>query len=74
MRWQDKVGKRLMKHVRESTDRPTLQAVRKNIEVQHERGIVCWECRAISIKLGIPYSLPAQHWEEEAKRIDAMNS
>ena len=59
MRWQKKLTKKEMKHVKESMDhRPTLTGIINNRahqkEMKGEGGIEpCYECRSIAIKLGL---------------------
>lgn len=59
MRWQKKLTKKEMKHLRETCDGPpTLAALRRNREHQRqqkgESGIEpCWDCRLIAKKLGL---------------------
>ena len=52
--WKQKIGKRLLKHVHETTTYHTLREVRSNLHDQCERGIVCHECDSIARKLGLP--------------------
>lgn len=40
--WQQKIGKRLLKHVRETTERGTLREVRSNYE--HQENDTSWTC------------------------------
>lgn len=51
--WKDKVGKRLMKHVAETTTRSTLTEVKANIAFHKETGTICVECMNIARKLGL---------------------
>jgi len=51
--WKGKIGKRLMKHVAESTQRGTLAEVKLNIAHQRANHIRCFECQRIAAKLGI---------------------
>lgn len=41
------------KHLRESTNRVSLAALRRNREAQKAGGFECQECRMIALKLGI---------------------
>lgn len=62
MRWQKKLTKKELKHLREMGI-TTLGQARKNAEHQKQmrddpqrRGLSdpCWECRTINTKLGLP--------------------
>ncbi len=59
MRWQKKLTKKEMKHVKESiVGRPTLAAIKSNRKFQREMldssGYEpCWACKFIAVKLGI---------------------
>lgn len=51
--WKQKIGKRLMKHVAETTQNSTLREVKANIQSLGAAEIVCFECRRIAEKLGL---------------------
>ncbi len=41
--WKQKIGKRLLQHVKETTQDGTLRSVRANAA----QDIICWDCRRI---------------------------
>lgn len=51
--WKEKIGKQLLAHVKETTQRNTLREVKKNIAHQRKHNMKCFECEAILIKLEI---------------------
>lgn len=51
--WQQKIGKRLTKHVIETTQRGTLREFKANHAAQR-RGLDCPQCDHIGRKLGLP--------------------
>lgn len=53
--WKQKIGKRLLAHVKETTVDCTLAEVKANIKGQRASwgGIVCNECLAIAARLGL---------------------
>ena len=51
--WKQKIGKRLLKHVQETTQRNSLAEVIANIRSQDKDGIICNECISIKNKLGL---------------------
>ena len=56
MRWQDKLTKKELQHVRVDAGCRTLADIKTNREGQKKLDPtkeVCWECRHIAIKLGI---------------------
>jgi hypothetical protein len=57
MKWQNKLNKKELKHIKETTTNSTLAQFKFNREHQKKHttnGIeACWECRAIAIKLGL---------------------
>jgi len=58
MKWQKKLNKGELKHIKETTDAPTLSAFKSNREHHHEMkkkdGIEpCYDCRHIAVKLGL---------------------
>lgn len=52
--WKQKIGKRLLKHVSDSTQGQTLAEVKRNLEAQRKSGDLCFHCEAIARKLGLP--------------------
>jgi hypothetical protein len=53
MKWQRKLTKKEIGHIKETTNRPTLEQFKRNFEHQQGSQFPCWECRAIARKLGI---------------------
>jgi len=53
--WQQRIGKRLMKHVKEETHNARLYEVKQNLQYQSDSGCYCFECAKIAKKLGLPY-------------------
>jgi hypothetical protein len=51
--WKQKLGKRLMKHVTDTTERGTLAEVKRNLEHHRLTGISCFDCKKIADKLGL---------------------
>lgn len=60
MRWQKKLTKTELKHLRETGAR-TLKQVRENVEHQDNMAFPCWDCVAIGRKLGMGIKLTAFH-------------
>ncbi len=60
MRWQQKLTKKELQHLRE-TGATTLEQVRANIRYQSTNRFPCWECVEIGRKLGISVELTAFH-------------
>lgn len=60
-KWQRKLNAAERKHLRETCDRVTLKAFKKNFEGQQQEGIVCWDCRSIARKLGIEIPSLSDH-------------
>jgi hypothetical protein len=57
-RWQKKLTKKELKHIKETTNRGTLSEFKSNREAQIAQKLSlnmepCWECRIIASKLGI---------------------
>ena len=59
MRWQDKLTKKEMKHLRTDANCRTLEQVKNTVE-QHEewrkefpKTEPCWDCKVIAQKLGL---------------------
>ena len=59
--WKQKIGKRLFKHVQETTQRGTLTEAKRNMQHHADKGIVCFECREIAKKLGLDQN--GKKWE-----------
>jgi len=53
MRWQRKLTKKQLAHVREHTQRSTLGEVLVNVEHQSKMHMPCYECLSIGRKLGL---------------------
>ena len=56
MRWQDKLTKKELKHIKETTTTPTLahfKTNRKHHNAEPGGKEPCYECRHIAIKLGL---------------------
>lgn len=55
MKWCRKLTMADIRHIKESSDSAsvTLRAVRANLAIQKEKGIICWECQSIGRKLGL---------------------
>lgn len=53
MDWKKKLTKKELLHVKETCNRITLGAIKRNLSWQKESEIKCWDCRAIARKLGI---------------------
>ena len=52
--WKKRLTKKEMQHLRDTQDgRPTITALRRNIEGQARDRIICFECKHIAQKLGI---------------------
>ncbi len=60
MRWQKKLTKKELLHLRE-TGATTLEQVRENVLFQAQNRFPCWECVEIGRKLGIEVELTAFH-------------
>ncbi len=60
MRWQQKLTKKDLQHLRE-TDCRTLEDVKRNVAYQSQMRFPCWECVGIGRKLGIIVELTAFH-------------
>lgn len=58
MRWQQKLTKKQLRHVRES-GATSLEGVRRNVLHQAEMQFPCWECVEIGRKLDIEVELTA---------------
>jgi hypothetical protein len=54
--WKQKVGKRLMKHVKAQTSSSLLCEVKHNIEHQVAIDFYCFKCAQIAKRLNLPYS------------------
>ena len=52
--WKQKIGKRLLQHVSETTSNITLREVKRNLEVQRASGDFCFQCEDIARRLGLP--------------------
>jgi len=54
MKWQKKLTKAELKHVKDSTVNCTLKGLKRNREFQkRQTPDACYECKAIASKLGI---------------------
>ncbi len=53
MKWQKKLTKKELQHVKETTQSCTLRSFRANREEQIRDNITCFECEHIARKLGI---------------------
>jgi hypothetical protein len=54
MKWQKKLNKQDMKHLKETiTGKPSLRALKNNLEHQKAKDITCWDCLRIAKKLKI---------------------
>lgn len=51
--WKQKIGKRLLKHVKETTTYDTLREVKNNLASQKENRCWCYECSRIAQKLSL---------------------
>lgn len=53
--WKQRIGKRLLAHVKETTKRGTLREAKLNIAGQQDAygGIICEDCAKIAKKLGL---------------------
>lgn len=51
--WQQRIGKRMLAHIKESTQGGTLREFRSNLAHQAKTDQPCYECQAIARKLGI---------------------
>jgi len=58
MRWQKKLTKAQLQHLRECNAR-TLEDVRRNVEFQATNTFPCWDCVEIGRRLGIEVELTA---------------
>ncbi len=61
-RWQNRVTKKQLKHIRETTNRCTLTELINNIRGQRADGIRCWECEEIAHRLGL--NIPQEETNE----------
>lgn len=54
MKWQKRLTKKEMRHLRETQNgQPTIAALKRNIEGAAQNGDRCIECQMIARKLGI---------------------
>lgn len=53
MKFQKKLTKKELQHLKETTTRGTLTEFRRNREHQQKEGIKCFDCRRIALKLGV---------------------
>ncbi len=60
MRWQQKLTKKELQHLRETNCR-TLEDVKRNVAYQSQMRFPCWECVEIGRKLGFSVELTAFH-------------
>ncbi len=60
MKWQQKLTRKELQHLRE-TDCKTLEDVRRNVAYQSQMRFPCWECVEIGRKLRISVELTAFH-------------
>jgi len=51
--WKQRLGKKLLAHVQETTQRSTLGEIRRNIADQRARIVRCFDCDRIALKLGL---------------------
>lgn len=51
--WKQKIGVRLLEHVKETTSYCTLREVKSNLFDQRERNLFCTECNKIAKKLAL---------------------
>jgi hypothetical protein len=51
--WKQRIGKRMTKHIKETTQGGTLYEFRSNLKWQVTSDQPCYECRQIARKLGI---------------------
>ncbi len=52
--WKQKIGKRALAHIAETTQRGTLTEFKKNLAAQRQNPADhCWECNRIAEKLGL---------------------
>ena len=58
MRWQQKLTRKELQHLRE-TNCTTLEDVKRNVAYQSQNHFPCWECVEIGRKLGINVELTA---------------
>lgn len=66
MRWQKKLNKTDLKHLRE-VGTTTLAGVKRNVEHQAKMAFPCWDCVNIGHKLGIKMELTAFHEFHQGK-------
>ncbi|MEA3467138.1 MAG: hypothetical protein U9R57_02815 [Thermodesulfobacteriota bacterium] len=64
MKWQQKLTKKELRHLRE-TDCKTLEDVKRNVAYQSQMRFPCWECVEIGRKLGISVELTAFHTQHK---------
>ena len=54
MKWQKKLTKKEMNHLKDTHNGPpTLAGLKRNREWQKGEGTECYECRHIALKLGV---------------------
>lgn len=53
MKWQKKLTKKELKHIKETTSDGTLRAIKTNRLGQTENNITCHDCDIIARKLGL---------------------
>jgi hypothetical protein len=56
MRWQKRITKKQLKHIRETTTNGTLREFKENREFHHKESPsreMCWDCRKIALRLKI---------------------
>lgn len=68
-KWQNKVTKKQIKHIRETTDRCTLSELISNIRRQRTSGIRCWECEEIVHRLGLDITQEGTNEGHKEKRV-----
>lgn len=66
--WKEKIGKRLLAHVNETTCCGTLAEFKRNLAAHKESGATCFECMAIADKLGLPGGRRSVH--KNSKPLD----
>ena len=52
-KWHKKLTQSELQHIADTTNRKTLNEIRRNIEGQKKNNIDCIDCRIIARKLGI---------------------
>jgi len=53
MRWKEKLTKKELKHIKETTGRATLGEFQRNRKDQIGYGVECFACQSIARKLGL---------------------